>query len=269
MDLDELKNRFIVFGGVIVCGILLLLLDSIGAVSGLYNVVSVISVPARIEIRKISVGINDWLGVVSRVASLRNENESLKQENKEMLEKISELNECQKENDIFRNQLGPDSVKVDWMLEGRVVGDRVIQDSTIQINQGSIAGVEEGDIVISGGYAIGMVVRTDSKVSKVVLITSPSSNIPARGQKGRAEGLIIGDVGFILKMVDILPDEKIDEGEVIVTSGINSEYPVGLILGLVTSVENNPAQATQEALIKTQIDFTKLDYIFVIKGQKL
>ncbi|MBU0975350.1 MAG: rod shape-determining protein MreC [Patescibacteria group bacterium] len=269
MNLGELKNRILVIGGVIVISILFLLLDSIGAASGLYNIASIVSVPARLEIKKITIGMNDWLGVVSQVASLKRENDSLRTINRDLLQQISELEECQTENENLKKQLGIKTGKPEWTVEGRVIGNRTTQDNTIQINLGEKDGVREGDIVITGNYAIGVITRVENNISKVTLVTSPSSNIPARGQKKRAEGLVSGEVGFILRMADILPDEKIEEGEIVVTSGVNSEFPAGLILGEVTSIESNPAQATQEAFIKTQVDFTKLDYIFVIRGQEL
>lgn len=268
MNLEDFKNRTLTLVIILAVSILLLLLDSVGVVSSLYDLTSVASVPARLEFRRVSLKLNDVLGIITQISTFKKENEELKRENLDLLSNLSELEEKRVENEILKEQLKLGEVGDDqWMLQARIIGSNVTYDNTLQISVGSCEGVEEGDVVVFGEYAVGVIKRVEKYSSKVLLIMSVSSNIPVRGQTNRAIGLIQGSVGLTLNMVDILPDEVIEDGEIVVTSGVDSEFPAGFIIGVVSNVDNNPANATQEAHVDVQIDFTKLDYIYVIKGQ--
>lgn len=268
MNFDDFKNRILTLVVILAVSILLLLLDSVGVVSSLYDLASIASVPIRLEFRQVSLKLNDILGVITQISTFKKENEDLKRENLDLLTQLSELEEKRLENEILKEQLKLEEIGNDqWILQARIIGTNVTYDNTLQISVGSYQGVEEGDVVVFGEYAVGVIKRVEKYSSKVLLITSVSSNIPVRGQKNRAIGLIQGSVGLTLNMVDILPDEKIEDGEIVVTSGVDNEFPAGFIIGIVSDVDNNPANATQEAHVDVQIDFTKLDYIYVIKGQ--
>lgn len=268
MDLNRFRDRVIVLLITIVVSVVLLLLDSVGVVGSLYNLSSLAGVPFRLKMHEFSLQVNDIFGAFNKIATLRQENEELKESNRKFLEELSALEEYKSENEALKDQLGLEEFSFDWIIEGRVIGSDIALSNTLQINVGAYEQVEEGDIVVYGNYAIGEVKRVEKYSSKVLLITSPSSNIPVRGQINRAGGLVKGDVGPTLKMSDILPDEVIEEGEIVVTSGVESEFPAGLIIGIVSEVNSNPAFAIQEAKVEVQIDFGKLDYIYVVKGQK-
>lgn len=269
MRKDTYRERMMMLIGTIILSFFLLLLDSIGATTFLYNVVSYVTEPVKARIYTFTVNVNDVLAVVGKVTSYREENDQLRNENQELVEQVSELLEYKTESEILKEQINLMEPQRDWVLEARVIGADLSLENSLQLNVGSEDGVEDGDIVIFGKFAVGKIDRVEKYSAKVQLITSPSSNIPVRGQKNRAIGLVKGEVGLTLKMIDILIDEQIEEGEFIVTSGVDNEYPAGFIVGVVTSVDDNPAYATQEALVNVQIDFSRLDYVYIIKGQDI
>jgi len=134
------------------------------------------------------------------------------------------------------------------------------------ISSGKNQNISNHDIVIYENFAIGEITKSEDRFSFVNLVTSPSENIPAIGQTNGAKGNVSGDLGSILIMKNILPEEKIEVGEYIITSGVNSYYPYGLILGKVIRVNQNLNSATKEAEIEIIIDVEKMNNIFVIKG---
>jgi rod shape-determining protein MreC len=267
MNLESLKDRVFLLVVFIILSIFFLLLDSIGVIGILYDVTALITVPIRLELKSLNKEVNDIFGAIGKMSSLSKENEILREENVSLIEQSSQLEEYKYEIDILKEQLELKEKVQGKLIEARVIGSDVSLESALQLNVGRQDGVEEGDIAIFGKYAVGRVIRSEHDTSKISLITSPSSNIPVRGQTNRAVGLVKGKVGFTLKMIDILPDEKVEEGEIIVTSGVESPFPAGLIIGIVDSVNENPAFATQEADIEAQIDFSRLDYIYIMKGQ--
>ena len=269
MKSDNLRERVGVLVGSIVLSAFLLLLDSVGTTTFLYNVASYLTEPMKAKVHSFAVNTNDVLGVLGKVTRFREENEKLRDENLRLIEQVSELEEYKTESEVLKEQINLMEPKRNWVLEARVIGSDISLENSLQLNVGSEDGVEDGDIVIFGKFAVGEVDRVEKYSSKVLLITSPSSNVPVRGQKNRAIGLVRGEVGLTLKMIDILIDEKLEEGEFVVTSGVDSQFPAGFIVGVVSSVNDNPAYATQEALINVQIDFSRLDYVYIIKGQDI
>ena len=61
--------------------------------------------------------------------------------------------------------------------------------------------------------------------------------------------------------------KKLKKGRSLLLLGWKGPYPAGYILGVVTSVEDVPSKATKEAQLQTPLDFLKLDYIYVLRGQ--
>lgn len=267
MDLSNSRDRLIALVVIVAISIFGLLLDSIGVIGSLYDVSAAVGLPIRFELRKVSLQINDFLGAISKITDLEEENNVLREENIRLQEELAGFDECRIEQGRLREQLGIlDTVETE-KIQARVIGADVALQSTIQLNVGRSDGVSEGDVVTFGSYAVGEVKRVEKYSSTVLLITAPTSNVPARGQENRSIGLVAGDVGLTLKMVDILLDEEIEVGETIVTSGVDSNFPAGFIVGKVSAVEDNPAYATKEADVEVQIDFTRLDYVYVIQGQ--
>jgi len=267
MNFNTFKDRMLIISIVLIVSVLLLLLDSIGAIGALYDITALATVPLRVELHDRAIKVNDFLGIIGKISLLQEENDKLKKENTKLFEEIATLKELRIENTNLKKQLGiPEKIEGE-ITQARVIGNAIALNNSIQINVGESNDVSQGDVVVFGKYAIGIVQRVESYNSRISLVTSPTSNIPVRGQKNRALGLIAGEVGNTMRMSNILPGEIVEEGEIILTSGVESEFPSGLIIGKVTSITKNPANATQEAEVEIQIDLSRLDYVYVIRGQ--
>jgi len=268
MDVSKFRDRIITIITIITIAVFSLLLDSVGVINSLYNVSDVISIPIRQELRTISQNVNNFLGAITKITSLQSENDRLNEENISLKEELSTFLECKTNKAILEEQLKLTEITTEPIVETRIISSNIAIENVIQINAGSLGGIEEGDIAVFGSYAVGEVIKVEQHSSRVELITSPSSNIPVRGQKNRAQGLAKGNVGLTLSMQEILLDEIIEEGEIVITSGVDSQFPAGLIVGIVSVINDNPAFATKEAIVEVQLDFKKLDYLYIIKGQK-
>lgn len=110
-------------------------------------------------------------------------------------------------------------------------------DSTMEIGKGSDGGIRTGNPVVTGTGLIGRVIETTRSRSTVLLITDTTFNVSVRLPGGQVAAAV-GD-GFDnpmrLDLVDL--DDPLNEGDVIVTSGLNhSLYPAGIPVGTVKSV---------------------------------
>ena len=57
--------------------------------------------------------------------------------------------------------------------------------------------------------------------------------------------------------------DKIQTGEIIVSSGFDQIFPKGLKVGEVIDVKKEPSQLFQKIIIKTCVDFDKLEEVLV------
>ena len=70
------------------------------------------------------------------------------------------------------------------------------------------------------------------------------------------------------RMVNVPKNADIQEGDVIVTSGFGGMYPKGLVVGLVSSLENDEAGLLKIALLEPAVDFQKLEDVAVIVASR-
>ncbi len=269
MKFSDFRTRLITIISIIVFSIFIMLLDSVGGFSIFYDFTALISSPVRVEVRKVVVKINDYIGALKKISSLNEENNKLRNEREQLLEKLSGCEEMKAQNEALKDQLYLVEKGERWILEGRVIGIDTKFENILQINVGSAEGVEIGDVVVYGRYAIGVIEKVSTNFSRVKLITSKSINLPVMGEKNRAKGILNGNVGLTFDMKNILPDETIEEEEIIITSGVESPFPGGFIVGTVKSVNNDLTRATKTAIVESQINFAKLDYVYIIRGQNI
>jgi rod shape-determining protein MreC len=176
------------------------------------------------------------------------------------------LSESERENQRLRQQLNfSTSLEGPRLLSAVVIGQvgtPLIR--SIQIDQGSKAGVQKGDAVVSDAGAIGQVLLTGKYNSDVLLLTDSSSAVDIVVQRSRAKGIMRG---LIVKDFDRLADVKI--GDVIVTSGLGAKFPEGMPVGKIAKLRNHRQGLYVEAEIEPFVAFNRLEEVLVLtKGSK-
>lgn len=134
----------------------------------------------------------------------------------------------------------------------------------VQIDCGRRDGVEIMDPVVTELGMVGRVIQTSATGAEVLLITDASSNVNARLQESRADGVVQGQLSGDLAMSFIDPDAIISEGELALTNGLGQNFPADLLLGRVISVALSPNELYQEARIRSLVNFETLEIVQVI-----
>lgn len=120
--------------------------------------------------------------------------------------------------------------------------------STVTIDKGTGAGVHVNDPVVNGEGLVGKVVQVASDGAQVDLITDSAMGVSARIGTSSATGIVqpkVGDPNDLL--LQYLPaNVQPNPGEYVVTSGTvaspdDSLYPPGILIGQVTSVNEESA----------------------------
>lgn len=135
---------------------------------------------------------------------------------------------------------------------------------TIVINRGARDGVAVGMPVVTQQGLVGRIINVTANASRVLLITDSSSAISGRLQTTRAEGSVVGQPAGDLLMVFIPLDAQVPEGDLVITSGLGGNLPSDIVIGQVTNVQQREFDLTQQATVRSLINFDTLEIVLVI-----
>ena len=110
------------------------------------------------------------------------------------------------------------------------------------ISKGLTAGVGHGQPVVDAAGLVGQVTRVYPWASQVTLITDKDMTVPVQVLRSGVRGVLYGagsDGVLELKFMPFSAD--IQNGDKLVTSGIDGTYPAGLPVATVQEVERNAA----------------------------
>ncbi len=189
---------------------------------------------------------------------LRDEASRLRLENQMANELLAE-NERLRELLLFKKNAGFSTIAV------RVIGKRVSPASTtVTINAGYDDGVAPDAAVVTADGIVGKVQTVLAHTAKVILITDPESTLAVRVQRNREEGLLEGKItSCALKYVSYYAD--IQEGDLLVTSGLDGIYPKGMPVARVTTVKRQEAVAFQSVSAAPIVALSRLEEALVLK----
>lgn len=136
---------------------------------------------------------------------------------------------------------------------------------SIIIDKGTADGVRVGMLVESSRGLVGRVFRAAPHSAQVAMITDSASAIPARLGNSRATGMLNGSgIGGPLTMNWIDLKYNLQVGEVVLTSGLDGNFPQDIVVGRVIEVNRSEANLFQQALVQPVTDFDNLEIVFVI-----
>ncbi|HXG35413.1 MAG TPA: rod shape-determining protein MreC, partial [Dehalococcoidia bacterium] len=137
----------------------------------------------------------------------------------------------------------------------------------IAINRGTDDGLEEGMVLVSaGGSLVGAVSRVFKDFSWVTLITDTDSAVNATVQlpSGEARGIVVGNLRHGLSLEMVPPEVALAEGALVVTSGLGGNFPSGLLIGSVRSIERKPQEPSQRAILEPAAPLSRLRGVLVL-----
>lgn len=135
------------------------------------------------------------------------------------------------------------------------------------LNKGSADGVRKGMAVVTPLGVIGKVVDVTGGSAKVLLLTDPNSGIDVYVQRTRSRGIVSGslDSGTMLKYVK--RSEDVQEGDRLVTSGMDSVFPKGLLVGTVIKVRKQNRGLFQSIEVWPAAQVARVEEVLVVGGE--
>ena len=183
-------------------------------------------------------------------AELLEDNERLSRENLVLQGRSHQMSSLQAENVRLRALLNSSALLRDDVLVAELIG--VSPDPVrhqLVINKGEADGVFLGQPLIDAAGLMGQIVEVSTGHARVLLITDATHSIPVQvnpnGVRAIAEGTGALDT---LEIHHVSATTDIQEGDLLVSSGLGGRFPVGYPVAVVSLVERDPGQAFARVL---------------------
>lgn len=236
-----------------------------------FPVITVLS-PAQKVLSSVSVTIKEGFSTIPDMLTLKKQNEELQKQVRELEQYKQKFLEYQRENINLRSMLGLKQRNFQYELEAaEVIGrDPGNWFNVILIDKGEESGIKKDMAVITDQGLVGYVLSVGENFAKVILITDDRSSVSAMIERTRDNGILKGTIdpaprGYI-KMVYLPQEANIVKGDVVISSGLGGLVPKGIIIGEVIEARKEPYDLMQYAIVRPEVDFQKLEQVFVIKS---
>lgn len=201
---------------------------------------------------------------------LKSENEKLRQENAQLREQLVDYYDVKAENDRLWKYYDLKKQNPSYNICPATVIKRDTNDDfySFTLDIGSAKSVKINDPVITENGLIGWVCSVDASTCKVKTVLSPDTKAAAADKQSGDNGIISGNAVLCDKnqtqLTKIAENNKIKEGDIVVTSGTGGVYPKNLIVGKVKELKFNSYDTTRYAVIEPYEDIRTVTAAAVI-----
>lgn len=207
---------------------------------------------------------------------LKQENIRLNEELKQLKEAKFKLELLERENKELKQMLKlKEEAPYDVLPAQIILKDPTNLYSVITINRGSNDNIKKGLAVyaIQDGEKIivGKVIEVNFFYSKVMTVFDARSSISVKELYSNYSGIARGDAPTSnLLQVEYFPNEAdIFFNDIFITAGFGGIFPPGILVGKVVDVQKQNFSLYQKITLKPMIDFSKIQYVFVILNYEI
>ncbi len=236
---------------------------SSGTEKAVYSVSSFVgeSVSAVRELWDLKKKYNELSKQLEKYELLERSNADIKRQNKELKELLKFSDTIQ-----IRN------------IPAEIIGDDPNElYSGMIINRGAKDGIKKDMPVIafqSGNMAlVGKIVKVGKTTAMIIPVFDYKAYVAAKMDLRKHRGIINGqgeEFPLVMKLVKKRGKEDIKLGDKVVTSGFDDEsiYPKNIPIGFVSKIKVHTYQNSLELFIEPIVDFSCLEYVFVLDTKK-
>ncbi|EGU34722.1 rod shape-determining protein MreC [Vibrio scophthalmi] len=193
-------------------------------------------------------------------------NRTLKREVLRLKNDVLLLDQYREENQRLRKLLGSSFVRDERKMVAEVMAvDTSPYRHQVVIDKGLIDGVYVGQPVANEKGIVGQVTFVSAHNSRVLLLTDSNSAIPVQVIRNDIRVIASGNSKVDTIHLDHIPiSTDIQQGDLLVTSGLGGVYPEGYPVAYIANVERDSHR--EFALIEADpvVDFDRLRYLLLI-----
>ena len=196
-----------------------------------------------------------------------------KEKNEYLIESVSQLRllnaeliHLKYENDELRKMLNFKEESPLSLAGATVVNSQLsgfIQ--TLTLNSGKNDGVLINLPIIDMHGLIGKTITIGDRASLVQLITDKNFRVSVKTGENWNLGIFIPTHGKFGNIEGIPKSQKVEPGDLVITSGISKIYPKDIPVAKVVSVEVDPERPFLQVVAEITADIYNSDYVFIIQ----
>jgi rod shape-determining protein MreC len=221
--------------------------------------------PPEILLHATGQGIRGILANYIDLIHVRKQNKDLKAELDQLRLEEDSLAEDARQGQRLQALLEFKEKYVYKTVAAQVIGTSGTEQShVLLIDKGSHDGIKPDMPVITPDGIVGKTRDVFRHTSQVLEISDATSGAGVILEKTRIRGVLRGDTWGQPEIVNVSPDERIQQGETVLTSGGDAIYPRGLAVGIVDRVVTQPEGTLVNVLVKPAANLSRLEEVLVI-----
>jgi len=265
------RSRPLIFLLVVILGaFVIIILDTRGYLNPVNDALRSIFRPINISLTEARRTSIDIIQTARDFRTLRQRNSELEGLVERLTVENLQLAEVVIENEQLRTFLDFAQINPTYDFRGGQIIARVISgganpySNTIEIDLGGNHGIRQGMPVVTDRGLVGRIVDVQGYTSTILLFDDAYSSVNAMTQTSRTPGVLKGRTGQPPLLDLIPPDVEVSVGEIVITSGLGSRFPKGIVVGQVIELLQNDNQAFQQAIVRPTVDLDRLELVLVI-----
>ena len=212
-------------------------------------------------------GVDRVRGTWNHYFALQNtsrDNEQLHRENDALKLQITQLQSKAAEADRLAQLLNFRKLHMDVPMVGaRVIGASAgTASQTIDIDRGERDGIRRNMGVITPDGVVGKVIESYANTAQVLLLTDKDSGVGALLAASRIQSPVGGTGEPLLFMKYVPNDDAVNNGELVVTSGMDRIFPRDFPVG--TIVEIKPGNPFKQIRVRPAANLERLEEVIVL-----
>ncbi|MCH8550890.1 MAG: rod shape-determining protein MreC [Natronospirillum sp.] len=231
--------------------------------------VSATLAPIRL-VASIPSSIADWASrsVASR-ASLIEENAQLRAQLFVLERRSQQMISLEIENRRLRQLLNATEVLEDRFISAELIGvDPDPFTHHVILNRGTRDNVYVGQPVIDANGLVGQVIEVDPFTSRVLLIGDANHAVPVQVNRNGVRTTVTGTGDLTELSLMFVPETAdIQEGDLLVTSGLGGRFPMGYPVAEVSRVERIPGAQFSEVRARPLAELDRTRHVLLVDTQ--
>jgi len=208
-------------------------------------------------------------GYFTTQARLMEENERLRARALALSEEAQRFEAAQAESERLRRLIGAgESIAVRSMPAEILYAGRDPYAAKVFIDRGERQGVTPGSPVADDNGVVGQVTRVHAMTSEVTLLTDPDQAIPVQVLRNGLRAVAFGGgTAGTLELRFMAANAEIQNGDHLVTSGIDGVYPPGLPVATVVRIERDAERSFARVVCKPAAGVDRGRFVLVLSTE--
>ena len=197
---------------------------------------------------------------------LLTENTRLKAKNLILEQKVQKLASLTAQNLRLKELLHASELMDEQVLVAEIIGmDPDPYSHIVTINKGSLDGVFKGQAIVDAHGVMGQVIHISPISSQVMLVTDVASRVPVQVNRSgyRAIAVGTGSKDFI-ELMHIPDTVNIQEGDLLMSSGLGHTYPVDYPLGKVKKIIHTPGEVFAKIQVQLLAAINRTRFVLLV-----